>query len=172
MHEAPLSPLDPPSGLDSHRRLGFRIPRIARRFYGCLDSRRRAVGRGVGIPVPEPDLSVETDGSLRFPSHPRVPAPCSWTPVGPTRQAIAACRRGPRLCLQRRLPQDEYFGARSHGIGTHCLRFAGRVAPPPRKTRFRLLAKLCRAGFVNPQGCMKSFRVRVSSPFLELYLTL
>ena len=32
-------------------------------------SRRRAVGRGVGVPVPEPDLSVETDGALRFPSH-------------------------------------------------------------------------------------------------------
>jgi hypothetical protein len=27
--------------------------------------------RGVGIPVPEPDMSVETDGSLRFPSAPR-----------------------------------------------------------------------------------------------------
>src|SRR5208337_3211706 len=43
-----------------------------------------------------------------------------------------------------------------------------RVTPPPRKTRFRILAKFFRAGFVNPQGCMKSFRVRVSSPFLEL----
>jgi hypothetical protein len=39
---------------------------------------------------------------------------------------------------------------------------------PPRKTRFRLLAKLCRAGFVNQQGCMKGFRVRVSFSFLEL----
>ena len=29
--------------------------------------------------------------------------------------------------------------------------------PPPRKTRFRLLAKLCRAGFVNPQGCNERF---------------
>ena len=39
---------------------------------------------------------------------------------------------------------------------------------PPRKTRFRLLAKLCRTGFVNPQGCMEGFCFRVTSPFLEL----
>src|SRR5437016_3705563 len=51
----------------------------------------------------------------------------------------------------------EDFGARSHGIGTRCLRFAGRVTPPPRKTHFRLLAKLCRAGFVHPQGCHERF---------------
>jgi hypothetical protein len=35
------------------------------------------------MPVPEPSMSVDTDGYLRFPSNPRVPAPCSWTPVGP-----------------------------------------------------------------------------------------
>jgi hypothetical protein len=29
--------------------------------------------------------------------------------------------------------------------------------PSPRKTRFRLLAKLCRAGFVNPQGSYERF---------------
>jgi hypothetical protein len=28
---------------------------------------------------------------------------------------------------------------------------------PPRKTRFRLLAKLCRAGFVHPQGSDERF---------------
>ena len=36
--------------------------------------------------------------------------------------------------------------------------------PSPRKTRFRLLAKLCRAGFGNPQGSNERFRV--SSLFL------
>ena len=39
------------------------------------------------------------------------------------------------------------FGALSHGPHPRCLRFAGRVAPPPRKTRFRLLGQLRRAGF-------------------------
>ena len=42
------------------------------------------------------------------------------------------------------------------------------VAPPPRKTRFRLLAKLSRAGFVTRRVPMKGFRVRVSSSFPEL----
>ena len=36
--------------------------------------------------------------------------------------------------------------------------------PSPRKTRFRLLAKLCRAGFVNPQG--RDERFLCSSHFL------
>ena len=35
------------------------------------------------------------------------------------------------------------------------LRSEGR--PSPRKTRFRLLAKLCRAGFVHPQGSDERF---------------
>src|SRR5262249_40048984 len=61
------------------------------------------------------------------------------------------------------------FGAQSHGIGTRCLRFAGRIAPPPRKTRFRLLSKLCRAGFVHPQGCDERFPSFESlSPFSSL----
>src|SRR5271157_2479366 len=42
-----------------------------------------------------------------------------------------------------------------HWDSLSTLRNGGR--PPPRKTRFRLLAKLCRAGFVNPQGCNERF---------------
>ena len=43
-----------------------------------------AVGTGSWYAgIPEPEMTVETAGSLRFPSDPRVPAPCSWTPVGP-----------------------------------------------------------------------------------------
>jgi hypothetical protein len=34
------------------------------------------------------------------------------------------------------------FGAQSHGPHTRCLRFAGWITPPPRKTRFRRLASL------------------------------
>jgi hypothetical protein len=34
------------------------------------------------------------------------------------------------------------FGAQSHGPHTGCLRFAGWITPPPRKTRFRRLANL------------------------------
>ncbi len=65
--------------------------------------------------------------------------PCSPTPAGPTHQAITMRRRGPR-CVQDEGSRIRTFEAQSHGFGTGCLRFAGRVAPTPRKTRFRLLA--------------------------------
>jgi hypothetical protein len=51
-----------------------------------------------------------------------------------------------RTSTRRRLPQLTYFGAQSHSLHTRCLRFATRVTPEPRKTRFRLVANLCRAG--------------------------
>jgi hypothetical protein len=38
---------------------------------------------GVGKPELQPAVTTETAGPPRFPSHPRVPAPCSLTPVGP-----------------------------------------------------------------------------------------
>ncbi len=47
------------------------------------------------------------------------------------------------------------FGARSRGLGVRCLRFAGRIAPAPRKTRFRLVASLCRTG-CDPWGLLRS----------------
>jgi hypothetical protein len=45
--------------------------------------RLRVMGQGVGIPVPEPDMLAEMVGALSFRYNPRVPAACSWTPVGP-----------------------------------------------------------------------------------------
>ena len=112
---------------------------------------------------PSRALLVETDGSLRFPT-PLV----SLRPVlGPrwdrTRQAIAACRHGPRMCLRRRLPRGVFRGSIArHWDSLSTLRSEGH--PSPRKTRFRLPARLCRAGFVNPQGRDK--RSPCSSHFL------
>jgi hypothetical protein len=80
-----------------------------------------------------------------------------------TRQAIAACRHGPRMCLRRRLPRGVFRGSIArHWDSLSTLRSEGR--PSPRKTRFRPLAELCRAGFVNPQGRDKRFQC--SSHFL------
>jgi hypothetical protein len=50
------------------------------------------------------------------------------------------------------------FEARWHGPPTRCLRFAGRITPPPRKTRFRLLATLCRTGCCLLQGPNERFQ--------------
>ena len=93
---------------------------------------------------------------LRSWGTPIVLLPCSPTPVGPTHQAIMMRRHGPRAdhdegsCIRP-------FGAQSHGFGTGCLRFAGRVTPTPRKTRFRLLARLFRTGLVTRRVPSKGF---------------
>ena len=49
------------------------------------------------------------------------------------------------------------FEAQSHGLGTRGLRFAGWIAPPPRKTCFWLPAKLFQTGF-HPQGSTERFQ--------------
>jgi len=49
------------------------------------------------------------------------------------------------------------FEAHSHSFSTRCLRFAGRVTPTPRKTRFRLLVKLYRTGSVTRKVPLKGF---------------
>ena len=129
-------------------------------------SGRRRAGRGlrgVGVPVPEPELSVETDGSPRFPGTPRVPWPCSPTPAGPSTPGhCGASARSPRL-TRTRAPAKSFRGSIArpgHSLST--LRSEGR--PSPRKTRFRLLARLCRAGFVHPQGSDERFLSFESRP--------
>ncbi len=98
--------------------------------------------------------------------------PCSLqTPVGPKCQAI----RHSRCCLppltRRRLPPLVDFGAPSHGLHHRCLRFATAVTRTSRKTRFRAVASLTRAGF-DPQDLFGRFPSdsshAISSPFPEL----
>ena len=95
-----------------------------------------------------PTFRQEATGPPRFLGIPCVYAPCSLTPAGPPCRAVAPNRATARRCCrtpleQQRLPQ-RYFGALSHGIYTRCLRFAARVTPGPRKTRFRAVANLLR----------------------------
>jgi hypothetical protein len=64
------------------------------------------------------------------------------------------------------------FEAQSHGLFTRCLRFAARVTPWRHKTRFRLLARLCRAGLDTRRVPPQSFRVLyISSPLPRLDLS-
>src|SRR4051794_13276747 len=60
--------------------------------------------RGVGGPVPEPELSVETAGSLRFLGNPCVPLPCSWTPVGPRAPGPCGASTWPPLVSTPKAP--------------------------------------------------------------------
>jgi len=50
------------------------------------------------------------------------------------------------------------FGAQSHGPPTRCPRFAGGIAPPPRKTRFRMAGQSFRAGLATRWVPRKGFR--------------
>ena len=94
---------------------------------------------------------------LRSWGTPIVLLPCSPTPAGPTHQALAMRRRGPR-CVHDEGSRIRTFEAQSHGFGTGCLRFAGRVTPTPRKTRFRLLARLFRTGLVTRRVPIERFQ--------------
>ncbi len=95
--------------------------------------------RGVGIPVPEPEVAVETTGSPRFLGNPDGPCPCSSTPVGPAAPCGTRCSATDAAPAHVHGEGSQHrfaFGAQSHGLGPGCLSLAVRVAPPPRKTRF------------------------------------
>ena len=105
------------------------------------------------------------------------PATSTWSRQhlpGSWRTLLSACpalrpRRDPRtwpvsalgcclpLLVRRRLSRRfRSFEAQSRGPHTRCLRFAARVAPAPRKTRFRLVASFAGRG-LNPQGPFVKF---------------
>ena len=63
-----------------------------------------------------------------------------------------------------RTPTTDFRGSIPR-LGTRCLRLAAWVTPPPRKTRFRSLARRFRTGF-HPQGSNERF------PSLRLHLIL
>src|SRR5260370_7734632 len=85
--------------------------------------------------------------------------PCSWTRAGPTCQAMTARRRGPRSTDDKGSHEALFFRGSiaepRHSLST--LRSDHRC--PPRKTRFRLLAKLYRVGLVTHRIPTKGFRL-------------
>ena len=100
--------------------------------------------------------SVETTGSPTFLENPNCALALLFDPGRTNASGHAMRRRGPR-CVHDEGSRIRTFEAQSHGFGTGCLRFAGRVAPTPRKTRFRLLAKLFRAGLITRRVPSKGF---------------
>lgn len=99
---------------------------------------------------------METDGAPKFLGTPGVPWPCSSTPAGSgTPGHYGVPTRSPRL-TRARTPTMIFRGSIARpGHSLPTLRSGSRL--PPRKTRFRLLAKLCRAGLVHPQGSNERF---------------
>ena len=106
-------------------------------------------------------IKVERQGPPRFLGNPHADMLCSLTPVGRSRQAIAACR----FCLpqfsRRRLPRQVSL----RGSITRPIRFLCTLRHvryrTPRNTRFRLLAKLCRVGLVTHWVPSEGFAVKV-----------
>src|ERR1700733_6590645 len=79
---------------------------------------RTAVGSGELVSrFPSRALSVETDGSLRFPSAPRVPAPCSWTPVGPNTPGHCGVSTRPPHVSTTEAPTRSISGLDSKALG-------------------------------------------------------
>ena len=72
------------------------------------------------------------------------------------RQAIAACPTRPPPLTRTRAPTRSFRGSIArpwHSLST----LRGEDHSSPRQTRFRLPARLCRAGFVHPQGSNEKF---------------
>ena len=108
----------------------------------------------------------------RFLGNPRDGSPGSWTPVGPTRQALRRAGAAPACVNNEGSRREKTFEARCPGFPSHCLRFVGWVAPPRRKTRFRLLASSTGRDS-DPQGSdgrFPSCSRYISSPFPRLCL--
>jgi hypothetical protein len=113
---------------------------------------------------------TEMTGSPRFLGRPLC-MPCSHqTPAGPSRQAIRRSRCCLPLLTRRRLPRSRFRGSitRPASLAVYA---SQRRLPEPRKTRFRLVATLGRAGF-DPQDQFGKFPSDsshvISSPFPEL----
>ena len=145
----------------------WRYHRLRRNLLPAIATRDRG-HRGVGRPGPEPEMTMEAAGSPRFLGNPCVPMPCSWTPVGSRTPGHRGVSTWPPLVSTTKAPAIEGFGARSHGLGTGCLRFAVRIAPPHARLASGCLAKPGRAGLVTRRVATKGFRVRASSPFPKL----
>lgn len=120
-----------------------------------------------GSPYKPVLLRGKCRGLPKFLGNPIVFAPCSSTPARPFRQAVWTVGYGLRLWQQPQPSRVMSLEVQSHGSSTRCLRFAAHGRPYPRKTRFRLVANLCRTGLTTrwvPKGVSDSCHVMMSSP--------
>ena len=126
-----------------------RPPPFALAAGGAAPTQARIFGQ----PGPSPALtSAEMAGSPRFLQEPLwtyavLSDPGRAPGARPFRRGNAVAPVTPRGRPRRRVS----FEALSHGLRPRCLRFADALTQRPRKTRFRLVANLYRAGF-GPAG--------------------
>ena len=119
---------------------------------------------------PGPLSRTETTGPPTFPGDPCACMLRSPTPVGPGNAGRnahpTAFRRAFRASDDVGSHDDQDDGAQSRSLQARCLRFAARVTPTPRKTRFRPVAGLP-DGIGYPSGSpQQGFRSALLHRFL------
>jgi hypothetical protein len=123
-------------------------------------ARRYDCGPGVVHRSPHTGFIGGGDRTSQVPGGPHCKRALLFDPGGTL--ALGHCRA---LVLSSAIRDDvdshdsQNFEAQSHGPPTRCLRFAGWVTPPPRKTRFRMAGQPCPGGSGYPPGPNEKFQV-------------
>src|SRR3990172_6757113 len=146
-HSSPPRPLRPrPAAL---RCLRLAVPRV-RRFFAPADERRdRRRAWALVFGPPTDSLARRRSGLPGSWGNPPACMPCSSTPTGSRRPATRRLDAAFRTVNGVGSRNDQTHGAPSPGLHAPCVRFAARITPPPRNTRFRLAAHLCRVGLAT-----------------------
>ena len=134
------------------------------RFARTRPSAAAGGSPGVGHPVSPAGTLVSGNDRISYvPGEPRLCSCPALRPRQDRRIRPLRCAGAAPAVSTTKAPALRTFEAQSHGFGTGCLRFAGRVTPPPRKTRFRLLARLFRTGLVTRRVPSKGFTMYPTS---------
>ena len=132
-----------------------RVLRVRRLFRGLLWRLVRSASRPglfVVAVCPLPLLSGGDQQASQVSGMTPTRMPCSLDPGGLPCLASSGTSVLPSAPSTASAPTISDFGALSHGLLVRCLRFAVPALPDsPRKTRFRLVANLCRTG-LSPVG--------------------
>ena len=141
--------------------LAFRYHFCTRLFAPAAEGYFRVGPGDVVSRSPAGFCEVEATVPPRFLGNPHAYMPCSQTPA---RLATPGHRGAANVAFRSRNnvgPRESHLGAPSHGLHARCLRFAARVTPGPRKTRFRLAGQPCPGGVGYPLDPFERFRATV-----------
>ncbi len=123
-----------------------------------------AASQGLFTGLPHTGSIGGGDRTSQVPGEPHYERALLFDPGGTSALGPYCASMLPSAFLTASAPAIRYFGAQSHGPLTRCLRFAGWVTPPPRKTRFRMAGRPFRAGLTTRWVPMKGFKSS-HSPF-------
>ena len=127
-------------------------------------ARRNSCGPGVIHRIPHPGFIDGGDRTSQVPGGPRCERALLSDPGGTS--ALGRYRASMLSSTKWKASTpttNTNFGAQSHGLCTRCLRFAGWITPPPRKTCFRMAGQPCPGRNDYPLGPTERFQVSPSS---------